>query len=197
MQNFSAQELIKKGMSGTPGDQKIGKIVMGTVVVGIILIALYYLLPFITPIFQNIETIASSLVKTIIYVLIGIILIVFAKKQVRNLDYLSDMLARMVFNGIITYDPFLIQEKQINQAEHDVEKMMNEKTVIDGKWTELNTKLKKYNNDFQAAGLTAKELTLEAQKTTDPKRLQLLKLDIDDSIRKRLLVRNILIVFRL
>lgn len=185
MQQFSTQELIKKGMSDTPTGQKVGKVIMGTVIVGIIMAALYVALPYILPIFQDIEAIASSILRTAIYVCIGVALFILVKKQIRNFDYFTDYLARQVFKGIITYDPFLIQEKQILQAEHDVEKMMQEKAIIDGKYVELHTKLEDYNNKFQAAGLTVQDLTTKAQKTTDPKVLQLIKLDIDDSIRKQ------------
>ena len=190
MQNFSAQDLIKKGMSGTPTDQKIGKIIMGTAVVGAILAILYFLLPYLTPIFQNIESIASALLRTLIYVLIGGVLIIFARKQVRNVGYFADYLSRLVFNGIITYDPFLIQEKQIMQAKKDVEKMMTEKATIDGKYVELETKLKKYDNDFKAAGLAAKDLKSKGAAETNPKQLQIINEMYADCLGKQQSCKN-------
>ena len=190
MENFSAQDLIKKGMSGTPLDQKIGKVVMGTAVVGVILGILYYLLPYLTPIFQNIESIASALLRTLIYVLIGGTLIVFARKQIRNVGYFADYLSRLVFNGIITYDPFLIQEKQIQQAEKDVEKMLVEKAKIDGKYIELEAKIKKYDNDFKIAGLAAKDLKTKGATEVNPKQIQIINEMYADAIGKQASCKN-------
>ena len=185
MQQFSQQDLIKKGIT-TPFDQKIGKIIMGTLVVGLVMYGLWYFLPYIKSIFDNIESIASAALKTLIYIGIGGTLLIFARKQMRNLDYLSDHLARLAFNKIIEYDPFLIQEKQIHQAEVDVEKMMAEKAIIDGKHKELHDKILKYNTDFQVAGGTIEDLKLKIQRETDPKQIALDKLDIDSCYRRQL-----------
>jgi ribosomal protein S18 len=180
--NFSSSELIKKGLSDTPGDQKVGKFIMGTVVVGVIITVLYFLLPILLPIVQNIQSIASLLVKTLIWGLIGLALIVIARKQTRNLEYFSDYLARLVFKGIITYDPFLIQEKQINQAQHDVEKMMTEKAVIDGKWTELNTKIGKYQQTFLEHQAGYEDLQKKYEKCADPEEKKIIELAMQDSV---------------
>ncbi len=180
--NFSSSELIKKGLSDTPFDQKVGKFITGAIVVGIIVAILYMAMPFLLPVFQGIQSIASMAVKTMIWVFIGFALFVIAKKQMRNLEYFSDYLARLVFRGIITYDPFLIQEKQIHQAEIDVEKMMTEKAVIDGKWTELDNKIKKYNQTFLEQQAGYEQLQQKAAKCTNEEDIKIINLAIQDSI---------------
>ena len=188
--NFSANDLIKKGMSGTPTDQKVGKFLIGTVLVGITLGILYFVLPFLKPVFDNIADIASDILRTGIYALIGIILFMFVKAQWRNIGYINDMIARSVFNGIITYDPFLIQEKQILSAEQDVEKMMEEKTKIDGKYTELSKKLQNYQKEMQAAGKSLLLVESAMRTETDAGKLQLLQLDASDCVRKQAMCKN-------
>ena len=184
--NFSSSELIKKGLSDTPFDQKVGKFITGTIVVGIIVALLYMAMPFLLPVFQGIQSIASMAVKTMIWVFIGFALFVIAKKQMRNLEYFSDYLSRLAFKGIITYDPFLIQEKQIHQAQIDVEKMMTEKAVIDGKWTELNTKLEKYNQRFKEQQAGFEQLKDKSARCTDPEERKILDLAIQDSVSEQI-----------
>ncbi len=180
--NFSSSELIKKGLSENPFDQKVGKFIMGTFVVGGIIAALYYAMPYLVPVFQGIQSIASAAVKTMIWGFIGFALFVIAKKQIRNLEYLSDYLSRLAFKGIITYDPFLIQEKQIHQAEIDVEKMMTEKAIIDGKWVELDTKLKKYKQTGEEQKAGYEILKDNYAKCTNPAEKTIINLSIQDSI---------------
>ena len=45
----------------------------------------------------------------------------------------------------------MIQDKQIESAQHDVERMMEEKSVIDGQYVNINKKINKYQIDFNAA----------------------------------------------
>jgi len=194
--NFSPNELIKKGMSGTPTEQKVGKFVMGTILLTITIGILYQLgtMGVFTvlneQVFQQIAGMANETLKIGIYALIGFLAFIFVKAQWRNIGYLNDMLARKAFNGIITYDPFLLQEKQILSAEHDVEHMMEEKTKIDGKYTELNNKLKKYQLDMQAAGESLKIVNTKLRNETDPKKMQLLQLDAGDCVRKQAACKN-------
>jgi hypothetical protein len=188
--NFSANDLIKKGMSGTPTDQKVGKFLIGTVLTGVSLAILYYLLPVIKPIFDDIAAITEDIIRTGIYALIGVIVFMFVKAQWRNIGYINDMLARKVFNGIITYDPFLIQEKQILSAEQDIEKMMEEKTKIDGKYTELSNKLKNYQKEMQAAGKSLLLVEQALRLETDIKKIQILQLDASDCVRKQAACKN-------
>lgn len=183
--NFSASDLIKKGLSDTPSDQKVGKFIMGTIVVGAIVAILYMAMPYLLPVFQGIQSIASMAVKTMIWAFIGLALFIIAKKQMRNLEYFSDYLSRLAFKGIITYDPFLIQEKQIHQAEIDVDKMMKEKAVIDGKYTELNTKLTKYRTTFNEQQAGYKDLQVKLQKCTDNEERKFIELGMQDSIREQ------------
>lgn len=190
MQNFSASDLIKKGMSGTPTDQKIGKVVIGTVLVSITLAILYYLLPVLKPIFSNIADIANDMVRIGLYSLIGIIVFLFVKAEWRNIGYINDLIARKVFNGIITYDPFMIQEKQILQAQHDVEKMMDEKAIIDGQYVNLSKKIQGYDDKYRSAQAAQEIVDSQLRKETDPKKMALLKLDSDDCIRKQLACKN-------
>ena len=188
--NFSSSELIKKGMSGTPTDQKVGKFLIGTILVGISLAILYKVLPYIVPIFDSIESIAESTLRIGIYALIGVILFMFFKAQWRNIGYLNDAIARRIFKGIITYDPFLIQEKQILQAEQDVESMMREKAVIEGKYTELSTKLKSYQKKYLDAKEAENISIQNLRSTTDPKKMTIFKLDADDCARKQIACKN-------
>lgn len=189
--NFSANELIKKGMSGTPTDQKVGKFVIGTILLCGVGALLWHFLPGLKEnIFDPILGIADDLYKTGTIALIGVGLFIFVKAQWRNIGYLNDMLARKVFSSIITYDPFLIQEKQILSAEKDVEKMMEEKTKIDGKYVELSTKLVKYQNDFASAGGALANVNASLRKEIDPKKLNLLKLDSQDCVRKQTSCKN-------
>lgn len=188
--NFSSSELIKKGMGDTPFDQKVGKFLIGGVLLAVTLAALYFILPYLKPIFDNVADIASDLLRTGIYTLIGVIIFLFVKAQWRNIGYLNDAIARKVFNGLITYDPFMIQEKQILHAEQDVERMMSEKTVIDGKYTELNKKLTKYQRDFAAAKEAQKIVEDQFRVETNQQKAKLLKLDIDDCVRKQLACKN-------
>lgn len=194
--NFSPNELIKKGMSGTPTEQKVGKFVMGLILGTITLGLLYYVgqtgvfASINENVFEPIKNIASNALKISVYALIGLLGFMFVKAQWRNIGYLNDYLARKAFNGIITYDPFLIQEKQILSAEHDVEHMMEEKTKIDGKYTELSKKLKKYQLDMQAAVETLKIVQDKLRTETDPKKIQILQLDAGDCVRKQAACKN-------
>ena len=194
--NFSPNELIKKGMSGTPTEQKVGKFVMGTILVTLTVGILYYLgqMGLFTGLNQNvfepIANIANSILRIGVYALIGVIAFMFVKAQWRNFGYLNDYLARKAFNGIITYDPFLIQEKQILSAVHDVEHMMEEKTKIDGKYVELSKKLKNYQLEMQAAGESLNIVKDKLRKETDPKQIQVLQLDAGDCIRKQAACKN-------
>ena len=183
--NFTAKDLIEKGMSSTT-QQKAGKIIIGAIFLTIILSILYFTLPYIKPIFDDIADIASDILRTGVYSLIGIAITAFLYAQWRNIGYINDAIARKVFNGIITYDPFLIQEKQILSAEHDIEEMMSQKAVIEGKYIELSMKIKKYENKRDAAKegniLVLNNIKIEK----DPIKLKTLKFDSDDYVRMQL-----------
>jgi hypothetical protein len=194
--NFSSSELIKKGMSGTPTEQKVGKIVMGLILATITTGMLYFIgetgvfTSIQENVFDPIVNISSDLLRIGIYALAGVLGFMFVKAQWRNIGYFNDMLARKAFNSIITYDPFLIQEKQILSAEHDVEHMMEEKTKIDGKYIELSKKIKKYKNDMEGAGAALQIVQEKLRRETDPKQIQLLQLDSADCIRKQTACKN-------
>lgn len=188
--NFTAKDLIEKGMSGTTPGQKAGKIVIGTVLFGVIIAALYVFLPFIKPVFDDITAIANDILRIGIYALIAIAIGAFVKAQWRNIGYINDAIARSVFNSIIDYDPFLIQEKQILSAEEDVEKMMEEKAVIEGKYTELFKKIKSYENKRDAAKESNLIVLGQLKIEKDPAKAKILKLDSDDCVRKELASQN-------
>lgn len=188
--NFSAADLIKKGMSDTPAGQKRGKIAIGVILAVVTVAALYMAMPFLLPVVAGIESIASSALKIGVYSLIGGSIFFFLKAQWRNIGYINEYFARRVFAGIITYDPFLIQEKQINSAEHDVEKMMEEKAIIDGKYVELSKKIAKYNNDFLASQESANLIAIKLRTENEQKKIAILKLDADDCVRQGLSCKN-------
>jgi hypothetical protein len=194
--NFSANDLIKRGMSGTPTDQKVGKIAIGIILTCIITGVLFMLgkaglfTGLQENVFDPIVAISNDLLRIGVYVLVGTLSFMFVKAQWRNIGYFNDMLARKVFNGIITYDPFLIQEKQILSAEHDVEHMMEEKTKIDGKYTELSKKLKNYQLEMQAAAKSMELVRNELARETDPKKIEILQLDAADMVRKQASCKN-------
>ena len=188
--NFTAKDLIQKGMSGTTPQQKAGKIVIGTILFAVIMTILYVTLPYIKLVFNDIAAIANDILRTCIYALIGVAIFAFVKAQWRNIGYLNDAMARRVFNGIITYDPFLIQEKQILSAEHDVEKMMEEKAVIEGKYTELAKKIKAYEIKRDAAKESNNIVLNQLRMEKDPAKAKILELDSNDCVRKELASQN-------
>ena len=188
--NYTAKDLIQKGMSGTTPQQKAGKIIIGTVLFSVIMSLLYVTLPYIKPVFDDIAAIANDILRTGIYALLGVAIFAFVKAQWRNIGYINDAMARRVFNGIITYDPFLIQEKQILSAEHDVEKMMEEKAIIEGKYTELSKKIKSYENKRDAAKESNIIVLSQLKTERDPSKAKILKLDSDDCVRKELASQN-------
>ena len=136
-------ELIKIGMAGAPVDQKIGKYAVGAVLIGALLFALKYALPWIMPVFTSIEQIADSLLRTGVYVLIGAAIFVFLKAQWKNIVLLNDSIARKTLSSIINYDPWVAQYKQIDVAEQNWNKTLSEKEKIAAKYSELNGKVNK------------------------------------------------------
>jgi hypothetical protein len=194
--NFSPNELIKKGMSGTPTEQKVGKFVMGTILATIAIGILYGLgqtgvfTSLNENVFQPIAAIANAALRIGVYSLIGVLAFMFVKAQWRNIGYINDYLARQVFKGIITYDPFLIQEKQILSAEHDVEHMMDEKSKIDGKYAELSKKLRNYQLEMKTAAESLNIVQGKLRVETDPNKIKVLQLDAGDCVRKQAACKN-------
>ena len=92
--NFTAKDLIEKGMSGTTPGQKAGKIIVGTLLFGVIIAALYVFLPFIKPVFDDITAIANDILRIGIYALIAVAIGAFVKAQWRNIGYINDSIAR-------------------------------------------------------------------------------------------------------
>ena len=187
---ITVKDIIQAGMSGTTPQQKAGKIVIGTILFTVIMSALYLTLPYIKPVFDDIAAIANDILRIGIYGLIGIAIFAFIKAQWRNIGYINEALARRAFNSIITYDPFLIQEKQILSAEHDVEKMMEEKAVIEGKYTEFFKKIKGYEKKRDAAKESNIIVLNQLKIEKDPSKAKILILDSEDCVRKELASQN-------
>jgi len=183
--DFSKEALIKRGMSGTPTDQKVGKIVIGTLLLGVIFGVLNYFSATILQGVAVVESLANMAMRLGVYGLITGAVFFFIKAQWRNIGYINDYFARKVFSSIITYDPFLIQEKQIMQSALDMENMMAEKVIIEGKYTELNTKLTNYRRDFNEAKAAGEEVAKAMRITTNADEMVQLKLDAQECVDKQ------------
>jgi hypothetical protein len=112
--NFSPNELIKKGMSGTPTEQKVGKFVMGTILATIAIGILYGLgqtgifTSINENVFEPIAAIANNALRIGVYALIGVLGFMFVKAQWRNIGYFNDYLARKAFNTLVDKGKLLI-----------------------------------------------------------------------------------------
>jgi hypothetical protein len=170
-------ELIKNGMS-TPVDQKRAKFAVGAVFTIATLTVLYFTLPWLVPIFNNIQQIADSLLRIGIEVLIGGAVLLFLKAQWRNIGYLNEAIARRVFAGIVEYDPFIIQEKQLTQKEIDIENMMQNKAIIEGKYKLNIDKLKKRIKEKDEAEALIKDLSNKIKYETNDRNKKMLNDDL-------------------
>jgi hypothetical protein len=172
-------------MSGTPTDQKIGKFVIGALLLALTFGILNYFSDAIMTGVGVIEAMANLAMRLGVYGLITALVFFFIKAQWRNIGYINDYFARKVFSSIITYDPFLIQEKQIMQSALDMEEMMKEKAVIEGKFNELNTKLANYRRQFNEAKGAGEEVAKAMRITTDADEMVQLKLDAQECVDKQ------------
>lgn len=179
--NFSASELIKKGTSKLPGDQKFGRIASGIMILCLVLFAAHFAAPY----FEDLKNIVWDTMTMVIAGAIGLGLLIFISANARNFVHLCDAISRKLFFWIITYDPFMIQEKQIQRAEEDVVKMIEEKEKIRGKYDELQTKVKNNRDQFESAQAGFKVAKDKFDRTTNEEEKKIHQLSMDDMMRKQ------------
>ena len=150
MQNelaISKSDLIELGSKNPFDLRKAGTIITSILLLGGIgYFILTYVLPWLNTVIWNAISLGIGIV--ILVIVIGILT---NKTFWRRLSYLNDALAKLALGWVIEFDEFILQEKQIEQAELDMQKMFEDNKKIKGKYAELNTKVVKNKDAMQLA----------------------------------------------
>lgn len=143
----SKSDLIELGSKNPFDLRKAGTIITTVLLLGAIgYCILTYVLPWLNTVIWNAISLGIGVIVLII--LIGILT---NKTFWRRLSYLNDALAKFALGWVIEFDEFILQEKQIEQAELDMQKMFEDNKKIKGKYSELNSKVLKNKETMQLA----------------------------------------------
>jgi hypothetical protein len=143
----SKSDLIELGSKNPFDLRKAGTVITGAALLGALAyFALTYVLPWLTTVVWNAVSLGIGII--VLVILIGILT---NKNFWRRLSYLNDALAKMALGWVIEFDEFILQEKQIEQAEADMQNMFDDNKKIKGKFSELDSKVKKNKAAMQLA----------------------------------------------
>ncbi len=143
----SKSDLIELGSKNPFDLRKAGTVITAAALLGgIAYFALTYVLPWLKTVVWNAISLGLGII--ILVILIGILT---NKNFWRRLGYLNDALAKMALGWVIEFDEFILQEKQIEQAETDMQHMFDDNKKIKGKYSELNSKVLKNKTTMQLA----------------------------------------------
>lgn len=157
LSTVSTNDLLKKG-SETKGfdPRKLSKNTIRLLLVGAVGLVVYWkLLPFLKDIvWGTVELIEGGIVG----IIGGIILYALWK----NIGNFAAWLSRTFLGWIIEHDPWVLQYKQIDQAEEDLEKMLAESAKIHGVYTDnvqgIETAQEAYDTAVEAESIVRQEL---------------------------------------
>jgi hypothetical protein len=135
----SKKDLIALGSKNPFDLRKAGTLITAALLLGgIAYFTLTYVLPWLKTVVWNAVSLGIGIIALI--VVIGVLT---NKKFWRRLSYLNDALAKIALGWVIEFDEFILQEKQIEQAEKDRERMFEDNKKIKGKYAELFEKVVK------------------------------------------------------
>jgi hypothetical protein len=144
---FSRKDLIELGKKNPFDLRKAGFTISALLVLGGLgYLFLTFVLPWLNTVIWNAVSVAIGVIVLII--LIGILT---NKKFWRRLSYFNDAIAKILLGWIIEFDEFILQEKQIEQAEEDRQSMFEENKKIKAKYAELHGKVVKNKEIMQLA----------------------------------------------
>ncbi|XZF12662.1 hypothetical protein ACTHGU_12805 [Chitinophagaceae bacterium MMS25-I14] len=143
----SKKDLIALGSKNPFDLRKAGTVLTALILLGGIgYLVLTYVLPWMKTVVWNAVSLGIGIIALII--IIGILT---NKKFWRRLSYLNDALAKIALGWVIEFDEFILQEKQIEQAEQDRQRMFDDNKKIKGKYAELSGKVIKNKESMQLA----------------------------------------------
>lgn len=146
MANITEKQLIEKGtkIRGYLKAQ-VAKGSVGIAMLALLGVGLFMAYSFILPYLVDV---VWGTVELIVGGIIALVLLAFTISNVKNFTTFVEIVTDKIFGGLITMAPFLMQEKQIKQAEEDYEKLQIEKAKIEGKYYELSQKIAKNQKEF-------------------------------------------------
>jgi len=135
----SKKDLIALGSKNPFDLRKAGTLITAALLLGgMAYLVLAYVLPWLKTVVWNAVSLGIGIIA--LTVVIGVLT---NKKFWRRLGYLNDALAKIALGWVIEFDEFILQEKQIEQAENDRQRMFDDNKKIKGKYAELNAKVVK------------------------------------------------------
>jgi hypothetical protein len=143
----SKSDLIALGSKNPFDLRRAGTIISALLVVGLIAyLFLQYVLPWLKVVVWNAVSLGIGVICLIL--IIGLLT---NKTFWRRLSYFNDAIAKLALGWVIEFDEFVLQEKQIQQAEKDRERMFEDNKKIKGKYAELHAKVIKNKEQMQLA----------------------------------------------
>jgi len=143
----SKSDLIELGSKNPFDLRKAGTVITAALLLGLIgYLVLTYVLPWLKTVVWNAVSLGLGVICLI--VIIGLLT---NKTFWRRLSYFNDAIAKLALGWVIEFDEFVLQEKQIEQAEKDRERMFDDNKKIKGKFAELNAKVIKNKEQMQLA----------------------------------------------
>lgn len=147
MTPFSKEDLIAKGQE-TGWDAR--KIVLTLTAVALICGIAWWVIPILL-------SIAWGIVQLGIAAFVIFLMAFVGKWLFKWMWAINAFVAKYTLGLICEWDEFIIQEQQIDKAEQDVEKMLEEKKKIEGKFVELSQKVKANKIEFEENTYMAQE----------------------------------------
>ncbi len=143
----SKSDLIELGSKNPFDLRKTGtKVTAILILAAIAYLFLQYVLPWLKTVVWNAVSLGIGII-----VLVAVFGLLTNKAFWRRLSYFNDAIAKLALGWVIEFDEFILQEKQIQQAEKDREKMFEDNKKIKGKYAELQAKVTKNKEMMQLA----------------------------------------------
>lgn len=143
----SKKDLIALGSKNPFDLRKAGTLITGVLLFGAIAyLFLTYVLPWLKTVVWNAVSLGIGIIA-----LVAVIGLLTNKKFWRRLSYLNDAIAKIALGWVIEFDEFILQEKQIEQAQKDRQRMFEDNKKIKGKYAELQGKVVRNKETMQLA----------------------------------------------
>lgn len=143
----SKRDLIELGSKNPFDLRRAGTIVSAMLLLGLLAyLFLTYVLPWLKVVVWNAVSLGIGVICLIL--IIGLLT---NKAFWRRLSYFNDAIAKLALGWVIEFDEFVLQEKQIEQAEKDRARMFEDNKKIKGKYAELHAKVIKNKEQMQLA----------------------------------------------
>lgn len=145
-----SQKSVTSGESWFKDNRNITKLVIGTVLFGTLG---YYALPYVNSILTGLIDGTLNAIKLMWTgaALVVSFLILSSKKTWRLIDYAMTIVSKMLTFWIINWDEFVIQEKEIDQAEEDADKVLKHANALEGEYNRLTTEIKLNDKEMRDA----------------------------------------------